>query len=230
MIVFPDADLERAVDGAIRGMNFGVSTGPSCGSNSRTYVHRELHDEFVRRTAERLEAMRVGTAYAHGVDMGPVVSAAHHERVMGFVRSGREQGARLVAGGDRPTDGGAPESGYFVRPTLFTGVTADMRIAREEIFGPVMSMAAWDDEDEVVASANDTTFGLTASVWTRDLDTAHRVADRLRAGYVWVNDSATHYWGTPFGGQKNSGTGREESIEEYESFLELKAVHVRLRR
>jgi betaine-aldehyde dehydrogenase len=229
MIVFPDGDLEGAIEGAIKGMNFGVSAGQSCGSNSRTYVHRDLHDEFVRRVAERLEAMQVGTAYEPGVDMGPVVSAEHHARVLGFVRSGQEEGARLVTGGVAPP-GSAPAGGYFVRPTLFADVAPGMRIAREEIFGPVMSLAAWDDEDQVLAAANDTTFGLTAGVWTSDLETAHRVADRLEAGYVWINQSATHYWGTPFGGMKQSGLGREESIEEYESFLEVKAVHVRLRR
>lgn len=226
MIVYPDADLDRAVDGAVRGMNLGVCSGQSCGSNSRTYVHRELYDEFVRRTGERLEAMRLGPAYAEDVDMGPVVSAEHRDRVMAYVRSGREQGARLVTGGEPPDDGG----GYFVAPTLFADVTSGMRIAREEIFGPVMAMAAWDDEERVIADANDTSFGLTASVWTQDLDTAHRTADRLRAGYVWVNDAATHYWGTPFGGMKGSGLGREESLEEYESYLELKAVHVALQR
>lgn len=228
MIVFPDANLERAVEGAINGMNFGVSAGQSCGSNSRTYVHHDLHDEFVRRLAGRLEAMHVGPAYEPGVDMGPVVSAQHHDRVMGFVRSGREQGARLVTGGDRPGES-APAGGYFLRPTLFADVKPEMRIASEEIFGPVMSLAAWGDEADVIALANETTFGLTAGVWTSDLDTAHRVADKLEAGYVWVNESGAHHWGTPFGGMKQSGLGREESIEEYESFLEIKSIHVRLR-
>jgi betaine-aldehyde dehydrogenase len=127
------------------------------------------------------------------------------------VRSGREQGARLVTG-ERPVNGSAPSGGYFVRPTLFADVTSDMRIAREEIFGPVMAMASWDDVERVVADANDTSFGLTASIWTSDLD------------------SATHYWGTPFGGMKDTGLGREESIDECESYLEVKAVHVRRRR
>jgi acyl-CoA reductase-like NAD-dependent aldehyde dehydrogenase len=225
MIVFPDADLDAAVEGAVNGMNFGICAGQSCGSNSRNYVHREIYDEFVQRVAQRLEAMRVGPAYSDRVDMGPLVTRQHHERVMGFVRSGREQGARLVTGGERP-NGSTPEGGFFLRPTLFADVSPSMRIGREEIFGPVMAMAPWETTDEVISAANDTELGLTASVWTENLSTAHRIADRLHAGYVWVNDTARHYWGTPFGGQKNSGLGREESTEEYEGYMEVKAVHV----
>jgi len=229
MIVFPDVDLDVAVEGAVAGMNFGICTGQSCGSNSRTYVHRDIYEDFVERTAEKLEAMRVAEAYADDVDMGPLVSRAHYERVMGLVRSGREQGARLVSGGERPANGSAPEGGYYLRPTLFADVTGDMDIGREEIFGPVMSMAPWDGWEQVIDAANDTTLGLTASVWTNDLTLAHRTADRLEAGYVWINDSSKHYWGMPFGGMKDSGLGREESTEEYESYLELKSVHTILR-
>jgi acyl-CoA reductase-like NAD-dependent aldehyde dehydrogenase len=228
MIVFPDANLDAAVEGAVNGMNFGVCAGQSCGSNSRTYVHRDIYDAFVERVGQRLEAMRVAPAYADEVDMGPLVTREHYERVMSFVRSGNEQGARLVTGGERP-NGSTPEGGFYLSPTLFADVSPSMRIGREEIFGPVMAMAPWSSTDQVVASANDTELGLTASVWTESLNTAHRVADRLEAGYVWVNDTARHYWGTPFGGQKNSGLGREESTEEFESYMELKAVHVILR-
>ncbi len=229
MVVFPDADLDLAVEAAVNGMNFGVCAGQSCGSNSRNYIHSEIYEQFVGRVAERLEAMRVAPAYAEAVDMGPVVTREHYDRVMSFVRSGTDEGARLVTGGERP-NGSTPDGGFFVRPTLFADVSPSMRIGREEIFGPVMSMAPWKDEREVIALANDTELGLTASVWTRDLDTAHQVADQLQAGYVWVNDTGRHYWGTPFGGAKNSGLGKEESIEEYESYMEQKAVHVILHR
>jgi acyl-CoA reductase-like NAD-dependent aldehyde dehydrogenase len=228
MIVFPDADLDRAVDGAVAGMNLVVCAGQSCGSNSRTYVHRDIYEDFVARVGEQLEAMKVAPAYEEGVDMGPVVSEQHLDRVMRLIGSGREQGARLVAGGERP-NGSTPSQGYFVRPTLFADVSLDMDIGRTEIFGPVMALAPWDDIDEVVEKANAVDYGLTAGVWTSDLNAAHRVADRLEAGYVWVNDQARHYFGTPFGGQKNSGIGREECIEEYESYLEQKVVHVVLR-
>lgn len=229
MLVFPDVDLDEAVEGAVMGMNFGICTGQSCGSNSRVYVHRDIYEDFLGRAAERLEAMRVAAAYADEVDMGPLVSEQHFEHVMGFVRSGREQGARLVTGGGRPGNGAAPEGGYFLRPTLFADVTAEMDIGREEIFGPVMSVAPWDDLEDVIQRANDSTLGLTASVWTNDLSLAHKTADRLEAGYVWINDSSKHFWGMPFGGVKDSGLGREESTEEYESYLELKSVHTIMR-
>lgn len=224
MIVFPDADMDRAVNGAVNGMNFGVCAGQSCGSNSRTFVHESVYEEFLERVAARLDSMRVGSAYADAVDIGPLITQGHYDRVSDYVRSGTEEGARLITGGIRPDTTG--DRGYFLRPTLFADVTSSMRIGRDEIFGPVMSMAPWRNTDEVVARANETEYGLTASVWTRDLDTAHRTADAMQAGYVWINHSAEHYFGTPFGGFKNSGLGREESIEEYESYQETKAVHL----
>ncbi len=227
MVVFPDADLDEAVEGALYGMNFNVCQGQSCGSNSRVLVHRRLYDAFVARAAERLREYRVDVAYREEADMGPLVSAAHHERVAGYVEAGVQDGATLVAGGGRPD--GVPEGGYFLEPTIFADVRPGMRIAEEEIFGPVMSVMAWDGYEEMLALANGVDLGLTASVWTRDLDLAHRTADLLDAGYVWVNDSTRHYFGTPFGGTKNSGTGREESVEELESYLEQKVVHTRLR-
>ena len=229
MIVFPDADFDLAVDGAVRGMNFGVCAGQSCGSNSRTYIHESIYPDFVNRVAERLDQMRVGPAYAVGVDVGPLITRAHRERVSGFIRSGIEQGARLVTNAESASQSGAVD-GFFLRPALLADVTPTMDVAREEIFGPVMSMASWRDAEEAIAIANDTDYGLTGSVWTTDLDTAHRVAERLQAGYVWINQTAEHYFGTPFGGYKNSGLGREESLEEYESYLETKAVHVILKR
>jgi betaine-aldehyde dehydrogenase len=230
MVVFPDVDLEAAVSGAVMGMNFGVCAGQSCGSNSRVFVHEDIYEDFLERVAEKLEAMSVAPAYSDGVDIGPVVTQQHYDRIMGYLRSGREQGARLVTGGGRPPKGSAPDGGFYIRPTVFADVTADMDIAREEIFGPVISAASWSDYDDVIRRANDSELGLTASVWTNDLVIAHKTADALEAGYVWINDHGPHYWGMPFGGVKNSGTGREESIEEYESYLETKAVHTIMRR
>jgi betaine-aldehyde dehydrogenase len=227
MVVFPDADVDEAVDGAIFGMNFNVCQGQSCGSNSRVIVHRALHDEFVARSAERLREFRVTTAYDERSDMGPLVSEAHHERVAGYLEAGASSGAVLVTGGERPP--GVPAGGYFMEPAVFADVQPEMAIAREEIFGPVMSVLAWDDYDQMLETANGVELGLTASVWTNDLDLAHKTAERLDAGYVWVNDSTRHYFGTPFGGTKNSGVGREESLDELVSYLETKAVHVRLK-
>lgn len=227
MVVFPDADLEESVEGAIFGMNFNVCQGQSCGSNSRVLVHRKLYDEFVKRSAEKLREYEVGIAYADNTDMGPLVSAQHHERVSGFLEAGVSEGAKLVTGGDQPD--GVPSGGYFMTPAVFADVAPSMRIAREEIFGPVMSVLPWDDYDQMIDTANSVDLGLTAAVWTNDVHLAHKTAERLDAGYVWVNDSTRHYFGTPFGGTKNSGTGREESTGELIGYMEEKVVHTRLK-
>jgi betaine-aldehyde dehydrogenase len=227
MVVFPDVEVEQAVDAAIFGMNFNVCQGQSCGSNSRVLVHERIHDAFVERAGERLARMRVGVAYDPATEMGPLISSAHLERVAGYVESGVSEGATLVTGGGRPT--GVPDGGFFLSPTLFAGVQPGMKIGREEIFGPVLSVFSWSDYEGMLELANGVDLGLTASVWTHDLDLAHKTADRLDAGYVWINDSTRHYFGTPFGGTKNSGTGREESVEELRSYMETKVVHARLR-
>jgi betaine-aldehyde dehydrogenase len=226
MVIFPDVDLETAVEGAVFGMNLSVCQGQSCGSNSRVLVHERIHDEFVEAVAARLDQFRVTTAYSEDSDMGPLVSAAHLERVAGYVDSGQAEGARLVTGGGRPQE--APAGGYFLRPALFDGVEQRMAIANEEIFGPVISVLRWSNYDEMIEQANAVELGLTASIWTDDLVLAHRTAERLEAGYVWINDSTIHYVGTPFGGVKNSGVGREESEEELLSYLEQKVVHTKL--
>jgi betaine-aldehyde dehydrogenase len=227
MVIFPDVDVDEAAEAAIFGMNLNVCQGQSCGSNSRVLVHERIHDAFVARVAERLAATRVGVAYDPATEMGPLVSAAHLERVAGYVDAGISEGATLVTGGTRPE--GTPEGGYYLAPTLFADVHPEMKIGHEEIFGPVISVFSWKDYDGMIELANSVDLGLTASVWTHDLDLAHKTADRLDAGYVWVNDSTRHYFGTPFGGTKNSGTGREESVEELRSYLETKAIHTRLR-
>ena len=226
MIVFPDVDIDQAAEGAIYGMNLDVCQGQSCGSNSRILVHGKVYDEFVATIAAKLDAYRVGIAYEESTDIGPVASQAHWNRVTGYIESGVAEGATLVRGGGRPA--GLPESGNFIDPALFADVTLDMRIGREEIFGPVMSVFRWDDYDSLIAEANALDLGLTASVWTNDLAIAHKTADALEVGYVWVNDSTRHYFGTPFGGAKNSALGREESQDELLSFLEHKVVHTRL--
>lgn len=226
MVVFPDADVEEAVAGAIFGMNFTTCQGQSCGSNSRVLVHRRSYDEFVARAAEQLRGYTVGVAYDDNTDMGPLVSAQQYERVNRYLEAGVREGATLVTGGEHPE--GAPSGGYYVTPAVFADVRGEMSIAREEIFGPVISILPWDDYDQMIELANAVELGLTASVWTRDLDLAHQTAERLDAGYVWVNDSTIHYFGTPFGGTKDSGIGREEGRDELFSYLETKAVHLKL--
>jgi betaine-aldehyde dehydrogenase len=158
--------------------------------------------------------------------MGPLISEAQFNKVMKYIGLGREQGARLVTGGKRPTDS-ALAKGWFVEPTIFADVTTDMRIAREEIFGPVLSVLRWDDEETMFEQVNELEYGLTSSIWTRSLATAHRAAARIQAGYIWVNNVSEHFLGAPFGGYKQSGVGREECIEEMFEFSQLKNVNLK---
>jgi acyl-CoA reductase-like NAD-dependent aldehyde dehydrogenase len=227
MVVFPDVDVDEAVEAAMRGMSLEISQGQSCQATSRILVHRDVHDAFVDRAARRLAQYRIDRAYLPDTDLGPLVSELQHRRIREWVDVGQAEGATLVHGGEPPV--GAPPGGYYLQPALFADVTARMRIASEEIFGPVISVLSWEDYDAMLAVANGIDLGLSASVWSRDIDLALETARRLQAGYVWVNDANRHYLGTPFGGVKNSGVGREESIEELLSYFEQKVTHVRLR-
>jgi betaine-aldehyde dehydrogenase len=227
LIAFPDADVEKLIAGAVRGMNF-TWAGQSCGSTSRAFLHESIHD----RVLDGIVAL-VGTRHKPGLPtdwkttMGPLVSRAQLDKVLGFIQSGRDEGARLVTGGKRPDDP-LLANGFFVEPTVFADVKPSMRIAREEIFGPVLSVFRWRDEDELFAQVNGVEYGLTASIWTRDLATAHRAASRVEAGYVWINNAGPHFPGVPFGGYKQSGIGREESFDELLEFTQTKNVNVNL--
>jgi betaine-aldehyde dehydrogenase len=224
--VFPDADLDLAVEGAVRGMNF-TWQGQSCGSTSRLLVHESIHRDFADRLAERVEALRSGPPSDEATDTGAIVHRAQFEKVLGYLDIGRSEGAKVLAGGGRAEVEGL-EGGMFVRPTVFDDVDPDGRLAQEEIFGPVLAVMPFSDYDEAIRVANSVSYGLTGSIYTRDLATAHRYAEDVEAGYVWVNDSAKHFIGVPFGGVKNSGVGREESMEELLSYTESKNVNVRL--
>ena len=226
MIVFPDADLDKVVDAAIAGMNYSWA-GQSCGSVSRLMLHESIYDDVVTRMKDRVDAVKLGDPVDPAAEMGPVNNKAHFERVLDFIESAKQDGARLVSGGERP-DGDMFEKGYWVRPTLFADVTMDMRIGREEVFGPIQSIIKWRDQDEAIAIANDSEFGLTAAVWTNDLNAAMTTAKALETGYVWINGVAQHYVGTPFGGWKNSGLGGEECLEELLSYTQNKSIHVML--
>lgn len=223
-IVFPDADLDRVVEHAVSGMNFSWA-GQSCGSTSRLLLHDSVHDEVVERVAARLRALRVGDPLDPASEMGPVNSRRQHERVLGFIESARAEGARLVTGGRRPP-GAAFARGFWVEPTLYADVDPAMRVAREEVFGPIVCSLRWRTEDEAVRLANAVELGLTAAVWTRDLATAMRMMRRIEAGTVWVNTAGQHFVGTPFAGWKDSGLGGEECLEELLSYTRVKAVHV----
>jgi len=222
-IVFPEADLDRVVDMAVAGMNFSWA-GQSCGSTSRLLLHESVHDEIVERVAAKLSALRIGNPLSLDSEMGPVNSARQHERVLGFIASAKADGARLVSGGGRPP-GESFAKGYWIQPTLFADVQPAMRIAREEIFGPVMCALRFETEAQAIALANDSDYGLTAAVWTRDLPRALRVMRTLDAGTVWINTAGQHYVGSPFGGWKDSGLGGEECLEELFSYSQTKAIH-----
>jgi betaine-aldehyde dehydrogenase len=208
----------------VRGMNF-TWQGQSCGSTSRLLVHRSLHAELVARLAERIGALRSGPPQDEATETGAIVHRRQYEKVLGYLALGREEGADVVVGGGPPEDP-ALANGMFVRPTLFDNVRPDSRLAQEEIFGPVLAAMPFDTYDEALTIANGVSLGLTASVYTRELGTAHRFARDIEAGYVWVNDSQKHVPGAAYGGFKDSGVGREEGIEELVSYAQLKNVHV----
>jgi len=223
LIVFDDADLENAIGGAMLG-NF-YSTGQVCSNGTRVFVQKGIHDRFVDRLTERTKKIRIGDPLDPETQMGPLISKAQHEKVLGYIGIGRQEGATLQYGGSVPSLQGF-ENGFFVEPTIFTGVKDAMRIAREEIFGPVMSVLSFAEEDEVISRANDTEFGLSAGVFTRDLARAHRVVAELQAGSCWINHYNLAPSEIPFGGYKQSGVGRENSLAALAHYSQLKAVYV----
>lgn len=223
LVVFPDADIDAVADAAVRGMNFDTCQGQSCGSTSRVFAHAAVHDRLVEAIARRLAPIRLGAAYEAGVDMGPLISAAHRDRVVGMLATAVQEGAQLVEGSAELVE----RPGYFVRPALLAGVEQHMQIARDEVFGPVISVLRWDDWDRMIAEVNAVDYGLTAAVWSNDHDAVMRTVRAIDAGYIWVNDVSTHYFGLPFGGTKHSGVGREEDAAELASFAEVKAISVR---
>jgi betaine-aldehyde dehydrogenase len=227
LIVYPDADLSAAIAGAVGGMNFWWA-GQSCGSTTRCFVHRSVYEQVIAGMVELIpKRHRCGDPMDPETTMGCLISEAQFDKVMAYIASGREDGARLVCGGGRPDDP-ALHQGWFVAPTVFADVTPDMRIFREEIFGPVLAVIPWDDETTMLAQVNSLEYGLTASIWTRDLVTAHRAAARIESGYIWVNHTSAHFLGADFGGYKKSGLGREEGLDELLAFTQVKNVHVAL--
>ena len=226
LIAYPDSDPDRIAEAIVAGMNFGWC-GQSCGSTSRAFLHDNLHDAVLDRVAEAVRRYRPGIPTDPATTMGALVGRAHFDRVMGFIEGAKDQGARVVTGGRAVTDGPLAR-GCFVEPTIFADVTADMTIAREEIFGPVLAVRRWSDEAAMMEEVNALDLGLTCSIWCRDLSTAHRAAARVEAGFVWINEVGRHFLGAPFGGVKQSGIGREEGIGELLAFTHEKNIHVNL--
>lgn len=224
LVVFDDADVDTAVQAAVRGMNF-TWQGQSCGSTSRLLVQRSIYSDVVDSLAEAVDGMRAGLPDADDTEIGALVNEAQFNKVRSYLEIGKQESGRLVAGGNVLTDGDFA-NGMFVRPTVFADVDPRSRLAQEEIFGPVLAAMPFDDYAEAVAIANDVRYGLTASVFTRDLATAHRFARDVEAGYVWVNEVSLHLAGTSFGGVKDSGIGREEGLSELLSYSQAKNVHV----
>ena len=226
LIVYPDADIARAIAGAIKGMNF-TWCGQSCGSTSRLFVHNSVYDQVVEGILDGIKRFKPGIPTDPATTMGAIISKAQHEKIISYIEIGQNEGAKLASGGKAPDDP-ILANGFFVEPTVFVDVKSDMRIAREEIFGPVLSIIKWHDEDVMFEEVNGLEYGLTGAIFTRSLATAHRAAQRLEAGTVWINHSAEHFLGSPFGGYKQSGVGREECIEELLAFTQIKNVHVAL--
>jgi betaine-aldehyde dehydrogenase len=226
LIAFGDVDPQRAAAAIVAGMNFGWC-GQSCGSTSRAFVHDSIYERVIEQVVSQVAAFRPGSPTDSSTTMGAIVSKTQFERVLSYIEAGKREGARLVHGGGRPS---APElsRGWFIEPTIFADVTPDMTIAREEIFGPVLSILKWSDADAMVRAVNGTELGLTCSIWTNDLNRAHRTAMRVEAGYVWINHVGQHLLGAPFGGFKQSGMGREECLEELLSFTQEKNIYLRL--
>lgn len=225
LVAYPDADIERTVAGAISGMNFAWC-GQSCGSTSRLFVHEDIHDEVLNGVIDKITSFRPGIPTELSTTMGAIISAAQLGKIKGYIEVGRNE-ADLVYGGTTPAEVEL-RGGNYINPTVFADVDMSKRIAREEIFGPVISVIKWSDEDKMFCDVNAVEYGLTASIFTTNLRNAHHASRQVESGYVWVNDAGPHILGAPFGGYKMSGIGREEAFSELYSFTQTKNVNITL--
>lgn len=220
-IVFADSDIDSAVNGAMTGIFF--NQGEVCCAGSRLFLEKSIHDEFVEKLSDKASSLRVGDPEDAGTQMGAQVSKEQFDKILGYIDIGKQEGAKLVTGGER-----CGERGYFVKPTIFDAVDNNMKIAREEIFGPVVTVITFDDVDDVVRQSNRSIYGLAAAVWTRDIKKAHRLARDLKAGTIWINTYNSFDAASPFGGYKQSGFGRELGIHALELYTQVKSVWINL--
>ena len=225
-IIFRDADLDQAIDGTVRSVF--SNCGQVCLCSERVYVHASLFDEFVARLKERAEALRMGWPNDEQTEIGPLVSRAHRDKVLSYYQLAREEGANVITGGGIPEFGDERDNGAWVQPTILTGLAENARCVREEIFGPVCHVASFESEDEVIVMANDSAYGLAAAIWTTDLSRAHRVAQQIEAGIVWVNTWYLRDLRTPFGGVKLSGVGREGGLHSMNFYSEPTNICIKL--
>ena len=224
-IVFADADFDTAVDYALYGIY--ANAGQVCSAGSRLIVEESLHDKLLPKLVERAQRIRIGDGFDPATEMGPIISRAHQEKVEAYIALGKQEGATLATGGTR-LEGELGVKGNFIKPTIFTDTRRDMRIVQEEIFGPVLAVQTFKDEAEAIALANDTIYGLAGAVFTQDVAKAHRVIRKLRAGITWINTYHPTYNEAPWGGYKQSGTGRELGTYGYDSYTEVKQINVNL--
>ncbi len=224
-IVFADCDLNKAIDGALFGAF--ANQGEVCSAGSRLLVDRKIHKQLVQGMLAKIPNIKMGHGLKVGVKMGPLVTSSHREKVESYIKIGKEEGAKLICGGKRP-EGAEFSKGNFLEPTIFDNVNPKMRIAREEIFGPVLSVIPFDTEEEAIQIANDTEYGLAAGVWTENITRGLRVVKELRAGITWINTYHPTFNEMPWGGYKMSGWGRELGLHGIESYLEIKQVNINL--
>ena len=220
-IVFDDADLDQAIKGVVSGI-FAAS-GQSCQAGSRLLLQRSIHDQFLEKLIAFVRSAKLGDPALADTQIGPIATRPQFEKIIDYIRIAKEEGARCVLGGKSRPDLGA---GLFVEPTIFTDVKNSMRIAQEEVFGPVLAVIPFDDEAEAIAIGNDVIYGLAAAVWTKSLHRAMVMTDKLKAGTIWVNNYRATSFTSPFGGYKNSGIGRESGVETIKEFLHTKCVWI----
>ena len=226
LIIYPDADIKKAIKFAISGMNFSWC-GQSCGSMSRLMVHESVYDEVLKAVVEGISKIKPGNPLDEDCKMGALISKAQFDKVVSYVEIAKKDGAKLMTGGKAPDDPKL-KGGFFFEPTVFADVTQDMRIANEEVFGPILSVMKWSDEEKMFADVNAVEYGLTGAVFTSNISTAHKAARRIEAGYVWVNTAGGQALGTPYGGIKQSGYGRDKVIEEMLSNTHVKNIAIAL--